>query len=299
MPAWKNITLDIPKGDLNSISEKISEIKRVLSITITDKIDEPNSKWFDEDGKQKSLLGETHLIKLLTSASINSDLLNDDIRKKLEDETINILEEEIFEDRDWIQYSKNQFKEINITDTLRILPPWITNKNNNGISIIIEPGSGFGTGSHSTTQLCLKWIEKNISSDSNFLDYGCGSGILSIAANKFGCKQVIGIDNDYQALINAHKNKKLNAANVKFLKSEDFNPKIKFDIVVANILLNSIIKLRKKLIQNLKPGGDIVLSGILKKQHVDIVKCFEKDILIYDILQDDEWLLIHGKNIKE
>ena len=81
MPAWKNITLDIPKGDLNSISEKISEINRVLSITITDKIDEPNSKWFDEDGKKQPLLGETHLMKLLTSASINSDLLNNDIRK--------------------------------------------------------------------------------------------------------------------------------------------------------------------------------------------------------------------------
>ena len=72
MPAWKNITLDITKGDLKSISEKISEINRVLSITITDKIKEPNSKWFDEDGKQQPLLGETHLMKLLTSASVLS-----------------------------------------------------------------------------------------------------------------------------------------------------------------------------------------------------------------------------------
>ena len=91
MPAWKNITLDIPKGDLNSMSEKISDIHRILSITITDKIDEPNSKWFDEGGKQQPLLGETHLMKLLTSSSINSDLLKDDIRKKLEDKTIKIL----------------------------------------------------------------------------------------------------------------------------------------------------------------------------------------------------------------
>ena len=81
MPAWKNITLDIPKGDLNSISEKISEINRVLSITITDKIDEPNSKWFEEDGKQQPLLGETYLMKLLTSASINSDLLKNGLIK--------------------------------------------------------------------------------------------------------------------------------------------------------------------------------------------------------------------------
>ena len=214
MPAWKNITLDIPKGDLNSISEKISEINRVLSITITDKIDEPNSKWFDEDGNQQPLLGETHLMKLLTSASINSELLNNDIRKKLEDETINILKEEIFEDRDWIQHSKNQFREIKITDTLRILPPWVADKNENGTSIIIDPGSGFGTGSHPTTQLCLKWIEKNNDPNSSLIDYGCGSGILSIAANKFGYGRVVGVDNDHQALLNAERNKDLNSSDI-------------------------------------------------------------------------------------
>ena len=120
MPAWKNITLDIPKGDLNSISEKISEIKRVLSITITDKIDEPNSKWFDENGKQQPLLGETHLMKLLTSASINSELLNNDIRKKLEDETINILKEEIFEDRDWIPIAQLVVVVIHFSSLIRI-----------------------------------------------------------------------------------------------------------------------------------------------------------------------------------
>ena len=72
MPAWKNITLDIPKGDLNEISESVSEIKRVLSITIIDRIDEPDSKWFDETGKKQALDGKSHLIKLLTSASVLS-----------------------------------------------------------------------------------------------------------------------------------------------------------------------------------------------------------------------------------
>lgn len=295
MPAWKNITLDIPKGDLNSISEKISEIKRVLSITITDKIDEPNSKWFDEDGKQQPLLGETHLMKLLTSASINSELLNNDIRKKLEDETINILKEEIFEDRDWIQHSKNQFREIKITDTLRILPPWVADKNKNGTSIIIDPGSGFGTGSHPTTQLCLKWIEKNNDPNSSLIDYGCGSGILSIAADKFGYKRVVGVDNDHQALLNAERNKDLNSSDIVFFRSDDYNDNESYDITIANILLNTIISLRETLISSLKENGILILSGILEEQASDIIDAFKSDMFLSIVDQQEGWLLMKGK----
>jgi len=297
MPAWKNITLDIAKGDLNSISEKISQIKRILSITITDKVDEPKSKWFDEDGKQQPLQGETHLITLLTSASINSDLLNDDIQKRLEDETINILKEDIFEDRDWIQYSKNQFREIKITNTLRILPPWVAdkNENKNGFSIIIEPGSGFGTGSHPTTQLCLKWIAKNNDSNPSLIDYGCGSGILSIAAAKFGYSRVIGIDNDHQALLNAERNKVLNSSNVKFFHSNDYNQSTSYDITVANILLNTIINLRDKLVSGLKPNGILILSGILEEQASDIIDAFKSYMPISIIDSQEGWLLMKGK----
>ena len=297
MPAWKNITLDIPKGDLNSISEKISEINRVLSITITDKIDEPNSKWFDEDGKQQPPLGETHLMQLLTSASINSDLLKNDIRKKLEDETINILKEEIFEDRDWIQHSKNQFREIKITDTLRILPPWVADKNEKGTSIIIDPGSGFGTGSHPTTQLCLKWIEKNNDPNSNLIDYGCGSGILSIAADKFGYNRVVGVDNDHHALLNAERNKDLNSSDIVFFHSNDYNHSESYDITIANILLNTIISLRETLISSLKKNGILILSGILEEQASDIIDAFKSDMFLSIVDQQEGWLLMKGKKI--
>ena len=108
MPAWKNITLDIPKGDLNEISESISEINRVLSITIIDRIDEPDSKWFDEDGKKQALNGKSHLIKILTSASVSSNALSKEIRKKLNDTSITILKEEIFEP---LEMTETKFKE--------------------------------------------------------------------------------------------------------------------------------------------------------------------------------------------
>ena len=299
MPAWKNITLNIPEGDLNKISEKILEVKRVLSITIIDRIDEVESRWFDENETIKNLNGQTHLIRLLTSASIDSNTINLEICKKLDNDLIEVLNEEIFEDRDWIQYSKSQFKEIKITDNLTIVPPWIVDKNQNGVSIIIEPGSGFGTGSHPTTKLCLKWIEKNINSDSQtdsqILDYGCGSGILSIAAEKLGCSKVDGLDNDHQALVNAERNKLLNSSNVNFFHSDNYIQKEEYDITVANILLNTIIMLKEKLASSLKPGGTLILSGILEDQASSIIDTFRNEMMISIIDQNEGWLLMKGQ----
>ena len=295
MPAWKNITLNIPKGDLNQISEKISEINRVLSITILDRTEEVDSRWFDENEAIQDLDGKTHLIRLLTSASVDSNIINKDICKKLDIDVIEVLNEEIFEDRDWIQYSKSQFREIHITNNLTVLPPWVVDKNQNGVSIIIEPGSGFGTGSHPTTKLCLKWIDNNISSDCQILDYGCGSGILSIAAEKLGCSKVDGIDNDHQALVNAERNKTLNSSNVNFFHSDNYIQKDEYDITVANILLNTIVLLKEKLVSSLKPGGTLILSGILEDQASSIIDTFRNEMMIRIIDQKEGWLLMKGQ----
>jgi ribosomal protein L11 methyltransferase len=295
MPAWKNITLNIPKGDLNQISEKISEINRVLSITILDRTNEVDSRWFDENEAIQDLDGKTHLIRLLTSASVDSNIINKDICKKLDVDVIEVLNEEIFEDRDWIQYSKSQFREIHITNNLTVLPPWVVDKNQNGVSIIIEPGSGFGTGSHPTTKLCLKWIDNNISSDCQILDYGCGSGILSIAAEKLGCSKVDGIDNDHQALVNAERNKTLNSSNVNFFHSDNYIQKDEYDITVANILLNTIVLLKEKLVSSLKPGGTLILSGILEDQASSIIDTFRNEMMIRIIDQKEGWLLMKGQ----
>ena len=179
---------------------------------------------------------------------------------------------------------------------MTILPPWVAKKNEDNSSIIIEPGSGFGTGSHPTTQLCLKWIEKNIESDSTMLDYGCGSGILSIAANNLGCLEVTGIDNDKQALLNAERNMSLNSADVTFFHSENYDYEKHYDITIANILLNTIIRLKERLISSLKPGGTLILSGILEDQASSVIDTFRNEMTISIIDQDEGWLLMKGLN---
>ena len=295
MPAWKNITLNLPRQNLMIVSDKISTIRRVLSITIIDRLPENKSEWFDQQNDSQNLKGETHLIQLLVSAVTESKDLVNDISMLINENSIEIISEEIFEDRDWIQHSKNQFKEVLISDSFRIIPPWIADKCFSGKTILIEPGSGFGTGTHATTQLCLKWMGKHLVKGTNILDYGCGSGILSIAAHKLGAKTVLGIDNDYQALRNAERNKSLNSADIDLLHSSNYKTKMKFDIVIANILLKTIISLKENLLTSLKPKSNLLLSGILKDQAIELISNFAPEISLNIFDEQEGWLLLYGE----
>ncbi len=295
MPAWKNITLSLPEQDLIIVSDKISTIRRVLSITIIDRLPENKSEWFDQSDELHNLKGETHLIQLLVSAVTESQELVNDICMLINENSIEIISEEIFEDRDWIQHSKNQFREVIISDSFRIIPPWIADKGFSGKTILIEPGSGFGTGTHPTTQLCLKWIEKHLAKGTNILDYGCGSGILSIASHKLGAKTVLGIDNDHQALRNAERNKSLNSADIELQHSNDYKIKMKFDIVIANILLKTIISLKDILLSSLKPKSKLLLTGILKDQALELINSFAPEISLNIFDEQEDWLLFYGE----
>ncbi len=296
MPTWKNITLSLPGQDLRKISDKILAIKRILSMTIIDRLPVNQSDWFDQPGEKKMLKGETHLIQLLVSAMTESKDLVKDIGSLINDNSIKIITEEIFEDQDWIQHSKNQFSEIIISEGLRIIPPWIADKGFSGKTILIEPGSGFGTGSHPTTQLCIKWMETHLSSNVSVLDYGCGSGILSIVSKMLGAKTVLGIDNDYQALRNATRNKELNPAEIDLLHTSDYKNTMKFDIVIANILLKTIISLKETLLTSLNPNGKLLLTGILKDQAIELISAFSPEISLSIIGEQEGWVLFYGEN---
>ena len=296
MPAWKNITLSIPDKNLETVSDLLSSIKRILSITIIDRLPENESKWFDHPDKIPSLMGRTHLIQLLVSAPTESKALVNDISLLIDDASIDVISEEIFEDRDWIKHSKKQFTEIIISSRLRIIPPWIADKGFSGETIMIEPGSGFGIGSHPTTQLCIKWIENQLSINDKVLDYGCGSGILSIISKRLGAKNVIGIDNDHQALRNAERNKQLNSMEIDFFHTDNYQGSLKYDIVIANILLNTIIGLKETLISSLNPDGTLILTGILKDQAIKLISAFSPEINLSIIEEQEGWLLFQGKN---
>ena len=224
---------------------------------------------------------------------MTSDLLKNDLLKKLEDETINILKEEIFEDRDWIQHSKNQFREIKITDTLRILPPWVADKNKNGTPIIIDPGSGFGTGTHPTTQLCLKWLQNDDMSGDSLLDYGSGSGVLAITAKKLGASFVEGIEVDPKAIDNANHNAMLNGVDIHFHKTEESLKDDRYDNVIANILSDTIINISPNLKKLTRKR--LALSGILIDQVERVIDAYSDWICLKVSVEIDNWVLLDGE----
>ena len=294
MPAWKNITLNIPHEDLDQISESISAINSILAITIIDKLSDRQSEWYEDNDKNRNHNGSNYYIKLLVPGLTNADKLIDDIIKITNLLKIELVSEEIFEDRDWIKHSKNQFKEIKISNQIRIIPPWIIDNDFKGKTVIIDPGSGFGTGSHPTTQLCIKWIESHLIENVSVLDYGCGSGILSIVAKSFGSGYTLGIDNDHQAIENAEHNKNINSSKIEIMHVHNYSHNKTFDIVIANILSNTLISLKDRLISSLRPNGKLVLSGILNNQSPEIINHFYPDINLSIAEESEDWVLLHG-----
>jgi len=292
MQNWKNITLDLIEYDLEDAFNKISHLE-VLSVTIEDRRDITNSNWFDDPTNPSILNYKTHKIVILLEEKQSTNQLVTDIQKILGLHMPPNFNEEIFEDKDWVQYTQSQFKEILISNSLRILPPWEEDTSFNGTTIFIEPGSGFGTGSHPTTKLCLKWIEKNLKSNKRVLDFGSGSGILSIFAKKITGNLVSGVEIDKLAIKNANYNNKINGVKIDYILSNNFNFNEKFDIVLSNILANILISLSNNFEKITK--NELLLSGILLNQVDQIIREYKPWIQLDLIDQEDGWCLLYGK----
>lgn len=212
-------------------------------------------------------------------------------------------EDIIVDDADWKDKWKEYFKPVRITDRLVVKPTWEEYEPNDGEKVIqIDPGMAFGTGTHETTSLCLKLMEKYLGDepqDKDVLDVGCGSGILSIAAALLGCRSVTGVEIDEDAVRVAEENVELNGIGdrVEILQG-DLTEGIesKADIIVANLMADLVMTLSKSAKEHLKDGGIFISSGILleKKGIVsDAVK--EAGFEIIEIAEDGEWCAIAAR----
>ena len=289
MKLWKNITLDFPGTNLHYISDLFSTLD-VASIMIKDKLKEPDSNWVDDPDNPNPLSGDTHVIVLMIHDDQDVDQLMYEIQIILNLENAPDYTEEIFEDKDWVTYTQSQFKEILISDSLRIVPPWESNSEFSGQTIIIQPGSGFGTGTHPTTQLCLRWLENNLKANNTVLDYGCGSGVLSIAAKILGAGFVEGVEIDPKAILNAEQNNELNNLMIPYHHPDSFESNEKYDIVIANILTAILIRLAPTLGPFI--GHKLVLSGILENQAKDIIQSYSEWVSLSVQDEMDGWVLL-------
>ena len=209
-------------------------------------------------------------------------------------------EEKIVEEQDWVRLTQSQFAPIQIGERIWVVPSWHEAPTDpNAICLAVDPGLAFGTGSHPTTHLCLLWLEqhRNLQNQS-LLDYGCGSGILAIAAAKLGAKPVVGTDIDPQAMVAARSNAEINNTVIRFVLPNEDAPelaaKTKYDIVMANILANPLQVLAPALVNKMRPGGQIVLSGVLARQAEEVIATYSQWLTLSVWKESEGWVCLHG-----
>ncbi|MBI5919546.1 MAG: 50S ribosomal protein L11 methyltransferase [Nitrosomonadales bacterium] len=200
---------------------------------------------------------------------------------------------EALADNDWVRLTQSQFEPIRISDRLWIVPTWHTPSDSGAINIVLDPGLAFGTGSHPTTRLCLRWLDANLRGGESVLDYGCGSGILAIAALKLGAASALGVDVDVQAVQASRDNAQANQVQAEFYLPNSA-PKIQTDIVVANILTNPLRMLAPLLANATRPGGRIVLSGILDEQAADVMRIYAEWFELDAPVIEEGWACLSG-----
>ena len=196
-------------------------------------------------------------------------------------------------EQNWVQLTQSQFDPIRVSQRLWIVPSWHEAPDPAAVNLVLDPGMAFGTGSHPTTRLCLEWLESNVSPGCSLLDYGCGSGILAIAAARLGAGCVAGVDIDPQAVEAARTNAERNGVAAVFSDSTQ-SVAGEYDLVLANILSNPLRVLAPAICAHVRPGGRLALSGILREQADEIIAIYSQwlPMQVADVRED--WVCLAG-----
>lgn len=292
--AW--IALNIQAD--NHLTEALSDFLLSLgalsvSILDADASQADESPIFGEPNMPPPGFWKKNVVNALLSENMDSQLVIAAVQAEFQLETIHYSLERVAE-QDWVRLTQSQFEPIQILDRLWIVPSWHEVPDPQAINIRLDPGLAFGTGSHPTTFLCLQWLSQEIRSQHSVIDYGCGSGILAIAAKKLGARQVFATDIDPHAMEASLYNAEQNHVTIELCDAQAFQHHIAADIVVANILSSALIVLAPALAKLCAVGGKIALSGILQAQIPLIQSAYAPwfDLTAVDSLEG--WVLMAG-----
>lgn len=203
---------------------------------------------------------------------------------------------ELVEDKDWERAWMDNFHPMPFGDRLWVCPSWKDPEDKNAVNLMLDPGLAFGTGTHPTTAHCLRFLDQHVEGGELVIDYGCGSGILGIAALLLGSERMLGVDNDPQALVATRQNAERN--NISEDRYDVVLPenthKIEADIMVANILAGPLISLAENIANLTKQGGKLALSGLLSHQADEVRQAYEPWFIMDGIKQQDDWIILTG-----
>lgn len=291
--AWVSLKIEAQDNTADLISDTLMELGALSAI-----IEDANAETIDEQpifgepGDPPPGIWQQNLVSALFDDGVDIDAVMTDLQLQTKLSNLNYTTE-IIQEQDWVRATQSQFDPIKITDTLWIVPTWHDSPNPHAINIILDPGLAFGTGSHPTTHLCLAWLTQTVKPEQSVLDYGCGSGILAIAAKKLGAGKVVGVDIDPQAIQSSLYNAEQNTITADFYPASQYQA-AEYDIVVANILSSALSVLAPALASSCKAGGKIALSGILREQESAVSAIYAEWFDMEAPQYMDSWVLLTG-----
>lgn len=297
--SWQQLKVQVRPGQLESLEQLLLH-HGGLSISY---LDAENQTVFQKEPGSTPLWDRLNLLCLFNHDT-NLEALLLLLRQHPAVYNIDKLRLETLEDQAWERCWMVDFKAMQF-GSLWVCPSWQEPPDPDAINIMLDPGLAFGSGSHATTGLCLQWLEQAVVTDSTIVDYGCGSGILAIAAALLGASRVIAVDNDPQAITatieNSRRNKIPDAVILSYLP-EQLPKEIRYqktDILIANILAEPLMQLAGKFASLVKPQGKIVLSGILDEQTEQLLECYRPWFAMDDVALKDEWARLTGTRIAQ
>ncbi|MCK6265296.1 50S ribosomal protein L11 methyltransferase [Vibrio sp. ZSDE26] len=289
---WIQIKLNATKDNAETISDMLMEETGALSVTFLDARDTPI---FEPLPGETRLWGDIDVLALY-DAEADTTFIIDQIKLSNLLEADFAYKVEQLEDKDWEREWMDNFHPMQFGERLWICPSWRDVPDPDAINVMLDPGLAFGTGTHPTTALCLEWLESIDLSDKTVIDFGCGSGILAIAAIKLGAKKVIGIDIDPQALVASKDNAERNgvADQLELFMPQDQPEGLIADVVVANILAAPLRELSPIIKGLVKPSGALAMSGVLDTQAEDVASYYRDEFTIDPIKEISEWCRVSG-----
>ena len=287
--AWQRVSLVVAGEHAHGLVEALEEAGAISAdVSDADAGTGEEHEWFAEPGAEETLWPRCRVVALFAAGTDVDAVLRAADLPSMSGASVDRLE-----DTDWVSLTQRQFEPIRAGERLWIVPTWHAPPEPGAINVILDPGAAFGTGSHPTTRLCLAWLERAVRPGVSILDYGCGSGILAIAAMKLGAAHATAVDVDPIALEAARYNAGRNgvALDVRDAQAE---LNLRAQLTVANILATPRRMLAPAIAAHTEPRGSIALSGILAPQADDVRRAYEPYARLEVVAEDAGWVLLAG-----